>query len=221
MPHTSLLSHCYRHPILFALGYLVCYLTGFFLLEQTVVPQYMIHCPLDDLIPFCEWFLIPYASWFLLLPGTLLVFLFRDRQSYFYLCFTMFTGMTLCLIIYALFPNGLDLRAPISGDNLLCQLVTSLWAFDTSTNVCPSIPVASPLSVQLAIRRSRIWRHRRLVLAASWTLTALILLSTLFLRQHSVIDVVCGVALAVALHLLFSYPLSWTLPQTSPCPAQA
>lgn len=221
MSRSSFLSLCYRHPIGFALGYMACYLSVFFLLERVVVPEYLIHCALDDMIPFCEWFLIPYASWFLLLPGTLLVLLLRDRPTYFYLCFTMFSGMSLCLLVYALFPNGLELRTTIEGDNLLCQLVRSLWAFDTSTNVCPSIHVASTMSVQLAIGRSRVWRHRRLVLAASWSLTVLILLSTLFLRQHSVIDVVCGVVLAVALHLLFAYPLSWTLPEPSSCPAQA
>ena len=47
--------------------YYIFYLTGFVILEHTVTAKYIIHCPLDDKIPFCEWFLIPYASWLILL----------------------------------------------------------------------------------------------------------------------------------------------------------
>ena len=28
---------------------------------------HIIHCTLDDMIPFCEWFVIPYVLWFALL----------------------------------------------------------------------------------------------------------------------------------------------------------
>ena len=40
--------------------YFLFYLITFFVLEQVAVPKYIIHAPLDDLIPFCEWFIFPY-----------------------------------------------------------------------------------------------------------------------------------------------------------------
>ena len=44
--------------------YWVVYLIWFFWLDLTVKnPKYIIHAPLDDLIPFCEWFVFPYCSW--------------------------------------------------------------------------------------------------------------------------------------------------------------
>ena len=50
--------------------YWVVYLVWFFTLDWTITdPAYIIHSPLDDLIPFCEWFIFPYCSWFLLLAG--------------------------------------------------------------------------------------------------------------------------------------------------------
>lgn len=51
--------------------YWVVYLIWFFWLDLTVKnPKYIIHAPLDDLIPFCEWFVFPYCSWFFLLAAS-------------------------------------------------------------------------------------------------------------------------------------------------------
>ena len=46
------------------------------------------------------------------------------------------------------------------------------------------------------------------VKALIWTMTILITLSTLFLRQHSVIDVVAGAALSLAL-MIPAYRINW------------
>ena len=107
--------------------YYIFYLTGFVILKQTVTAQYVIHCPLDDKIPFCEWFLIPYASWFILLIGSPLYFLMTDKRDFLKVTFMMFNGMTISLVIYAIFPNGLNLRPEVTGDNLLCLIAYSPW----------------------------------------------------------------------------------------------
>lgn len=193
------------HPVLFAFIFFAFYFSGFFLLEQLVTqPTYLIGCALDDLIPFCEWFIFPYGAWFVLIPWALITLLLYDRKNYFYLCGVMFSGMALCLVLYALFPNGVDLRpGQIAADNIAASLVRMIWAVDTSNNVCPSIHVATTVAIFLAVQRSRIWKHRRLVVGGCGLLTVLICMATVFLKQHSVIDVACGVALSLALHLVF------------------
>ena len=47
-------------------------------------------------------------------------------------------GMTICLLIYTIFPNGHDLRID-SGirDNIFINLVNFIYNNDTPTNVCP------------------------------------------------------------------------------------
>lgn len=107
--------------------YYIFYLTGFVILEHTVTAKYIIHCPLDDKIPFCEWFLIPYASWFIPLIGSPLYFLMTDKRGFLKVTFMMFNGMTIGLVIYAIFPNGLNLRPEVTGDNLLCRIAYSPW----------------------------------------------------------------------------------------------
>ena len=146
------------HPIAFALIFFVFYLIGFFTLEQLITePVYLIHCTLDDWIPFNEWFIFAYGSWFFLIPWALITLLRRDRSNYFYLCAVMFSGMAICLLLYLLFPNGLNLRPQtIPINNPAAWLVQAAWSMDTSTNVCPSIHVASTLAILFAVWRSHI-----------------------------------------------------------------
>ena len=52
---------CKDHPILFMAYYLVFYLIFFNLLEKSIlVPDLVLHCALDDMIPFCKYAIIPY-----------------------------------------------------------------------------------------------------------------------------------------------------------------
>ncbi|MBS4785890.1 MAG: phosphatase PAP2 family protein [Clostridiales bacterium] len=194
-----------RHPLMIMLCYLPVYLIAFFTLEQVVTPRYILHSPLDDLIPFCEYFILPYALWFVELAAVPLLLLRFDRQAYYYQCFVMLVGMTLCLVTYAVLPNGLDLRVEITGQNIFADLVRLMQQVDTPTNVCPSIHVASALAMCLALLRCRGLGERRWVRLTAWTACLAIVLSTVFLKQHSVIDVFWGVVLTAALHLLYLY----------------
>jgi len=198
-----------QNPHCLALCYFIFYLVVFFILEAVSVPRYILHSPLDDKIPFCEWFLIPYCLWFLTMPGSLFYFMFKDKEAFFNECFLMFTGMTICLGLYFILPNGLDLRVAVDpAKNILCRLVALLQGFDPPTNVCPSIHVASALAVDIAVQKSRAFRAKKGWRALSSLTMVMILLSTMFLKQHSVIDVFWGVALTLTLSLV-TYRLPW------------
>ena len=123
------------HPVWFAILFFIFYFTGFFTLEHLVTePVYLLHCRLDDLIPFNEWFIFPYASWFGLIPWALITLLLFDRKNYFYLCGVMFSGMALCLLLYLIFPNGVDLRPQsIESSNLAATFVRMIWMESSST----------------------------------------------------------------------------------------
>ena len=181
--------------------YFVLYLICFFALERFVEPRFIVHSRLDDLIPFCEWGLVPYASWYLLVPGILLLFLWKDKQDYLRLSFIMFAGMTICLALYFTLPTGLDLREPVPRDNLLCRAVDLLRRVDTPTNVCPSIHVSSTVAIAFVCLRSRLFAGRTLVKALLTAGCLLICASTMLIQQHSVWDVAAGAVLSLVLTL--------------------
>ena len=139
--------------------YWVVYLIWFFWLDLTVKnPKYIIHASLDDLIPFCEWFVFPYCSWFFLLAGVTALLWWYDTASYDKLCLMMFSGMTFCLILYMVLPNGLDIRPTaeaIGRDNIAMRIMQMLWNADASVNVCPSIHCQSSGCMALAFSGPR------------------------------------------------------------------
>ncbi|MCI5572890.1 MAG: phosphatase PAP2 family protein [Faecalibacterium prausnitzii] len=199
MDLTQLRSRCKPH--LWYQLYWVIYLVWFFWLDNTITqPKYIIHAPLDDLIPFNEWFVIPYCSWFLLLVAVTALLWWKDTASYDKLCLMMFSGMTFCLIVYMLLPNGLDLRPTveeIGRSNPAMWVMQLLWKADASVNVCPSIHCQSTACMAIAISESKLAEERPVLRPIALVWAALICLSTVFTKQHSVLDVVCGLAVAV------------------------
>ena len=195
-------------PHLWFQAYWVIYLIWFFWLDLTIKnPKYIIHSPIDDLIPFNEWFIFPYCSWFVLLAAVTAMLWWYDTESYDKLCLMMFSGMTLCLMIYMILPNGLDIRPTteaIGRDNLAMRIMQLIWKADASVNVCPSIHCQSSGCMALAFSQSKLAKGRPGLKVLAWVWAALICMSTVFTKQHSIIDVVCGLAL-VAVWVPFLY----------------
>lgn len=194
-----------RHPIGFMALYLLLYLSAFNFLEtQISMPKVLlVHCRLDDLIPFCKYAIIPYFAWFAWIPFTLFYLLWRaPREDFWRLCLPLFGGMTLALMCYVIVPTGLDLRPYwVPGNDLFARAVRFLYSTDTPTNVCPSIHVFNSVTLMLAYYRCRIFEEpkRRWMRPAAAVLCISIVCSTMLLKQHSCIDVALGALLAFAL----------------------
>ena len=192
-----------RHPIWFMAFYLVFYLSVFHWLEVNItVPEVWGHCHLDDLIPFCKYAVIPYLAWFIWIPFTLFYLLWKaPRADFWRLCLPLFAGMTIALAVYVILPNGLDLRPyRVYGSDIFARIVRQIYSTDTATNVCPSIHVFNSVTLMMAYYRSRIFEEhrRRWMRLASAVLCLSIIASTVLLKQHSCIDVVMGILLAMA-----------------------
>jgi len=188
-----------KYPLLVAIGYFCIYFPIFTLLEMYRQPQYYVHCWLDDLLPFCEYFVIPYFLWFAFVPGMLLFFICYSRADYFKCCKVIFGGMSICLLIYWLFPTGLMLREPVEESGFLASCVNALRGVDTPTNVCPSIHVSSTVGICMVLMRSKELRRFRKLRVFSCILGVAICMATVLLDQHSVIDVICGIILSSVL----------------------
>lgn len=196
----------YSHAVLFL--YALIYMPWFTWLEKTVTSDYyVIHSVFDDYIPFCEYFIVPYLMWFLYIAATLLYFFFCDKRGFYKATTLMFSGMTIFLIICTVFPNGLNLRPVFfQHDNIFVDLVKRLYMTDTPTNVLPSLHVYNSICCHLAIADSRQLQKHRFVQHGSFILATLIVLSTMFLKQHSVVDVIAGFVMAYFLYQLVYVP---------------
>lgn len=200
----------YSHA--WTLLYVFIYMPWFMYIEKTITPDTEftnLHVGFDDLIPFCEWFIIPYVVWFLYIPAVILLELFTSRKEYYYACAYLFTGMSICLLICTLWPNGQDLRVDtFEHENILTGIMGFIYHADTNTNVFPSIHVFNSIGAFIIICKSSFLKNKKTIKVASGILSILIILSTMFLKQHSVIDVIGGIILGLIMYLIV-YCVNW------------
>lgn len=191
----------YRHALPLLLYGLV-YMQWFSWLERNVTTRYhLIHLKPDDYIPFCEVFVFPYLLWFAYVAVVVLYLFFKDRDDYFRACTFLFTGMTIFLIISTLWPNGHDLRPSVMPrENVFTGLVAALYKADTPTNLWPSIHVYNSLGCHIAVMKSARLEKKRGIRIGSFILCVSIILSTMFIKQHSLFDVTTAFIMAAVMY---------------------
>ena len=195
--------------------YFIFYMALFAFLEGRPDERiHIIYSKIDSYIPFCEYFIISYFLWFLYIAVTLFYFMFwnKNKGEYYAYITNLGIGMTLFLIVSFIFPNGHELRPLyIARDNLFTRLAEYLYSIDTPTNIFPSIHVFNSVAAHMAVVNCEALRKRRWVTALSFVLCVSIILSTMFLKQHSVIDVLGALILNCICYLIIYRP--WAAPQ--------
>ena len=196
-----LLYDKYKHAVPLLI-YGIIYMLWFLWLEKNITSRFtVIHVTLDDHIPFCELFVIPYFLWFAYVSLAVIWLFFKDKDDYYRACVFLFTGMTVFLVISTLFPNGHHLRPSVMPrNNVFTMLVSYLYSTDTPTNLWPSIHVYNSLGTHFAIVRNRRLSEIRWVKTGSLILCVSIILSTMFIKQHSVFDVVTAFIMAAVMY---------------------
>ncbi len=176
----------------------VGYFALFFLTERFIKREacYVIHSPLDDLIPFCEVFVIPYVLWYLLIVLSLGYFLVYNVDSFKRLQKFIIITQIVAMAVYIIFPNMQPLRpTEFARDNIFTDMVGFLYTIDTNTNVCPSLHVAYSIAI------ASVWVKEKGI--SPWfkafivVFVILICLSTVFIKQHSVIDGFAAIPLCI------------------------
>lgn len=193
----------YKHSIPLII-YMAVYGAWFAYLEKAVThPQTIIHVKLDDYIPFCELFVIPYFLWFAYVSVVVLYCFFKNKQEYYRACFFLFTGMTVFLVISTLWPNGQHLRPSVMPrDNIFTRMVAHLYSIDTPTNLWPSIHVYNSIGAHLAVVHNQSLAQKKYIRISSFVLCISIILSTMFIKQHSMFDVLTAFLMAGIMYIV-------------------
>lgn len=174
------------------------YFAGYFLTENLIPAErcHVIHCALDDLIPFNESFVLIYCYWYFLLVASLLYFFLYDIQSFRRLQIYIIVTQVVAMAVYVIYPSVQNLRPEtFPRDNVLSHLMGFIYSFDTPTGVCPSLHVAYSGGIASA------WCRRKgtsPLLRIFVVLSAIaISVSTAFVKQHSVVDILAAIPLCL------------------------
>lgn len=195
------------------LGGWIVYFALYFITENLIPAEkcYPVHMWLDDVIPFCEYFLIPYVFWYLLIVFSLGYFLLYDVESFKKLQIFIMITQGVAMLCYILFPTRQDLRpAEFERENFLTHCVGILYAFDTNTGVCPSLHCAYSIGIASVWLKEKAahWAWKGFVLVAM----ILICLSTMFIKQHSAVDFFAALPVCLLAEILL-YGKSYWLPK--------
>ncbi len=195
------------------LGGWIFYFIMYFVTENLIPAErcHPIHCALDDLIPFNEFFVIFYVGWYFLVFGTLLYTFFFNTENFKKVQIYIIATQVIAMACYVLYPSRQDLRPLVfERDNILTALMAFIYSFDTSTGVCPSLHVGYSLGIL-----SVAWKDRDLKNGWKLLLTFVVImicLAVCFVKQHSALDVLWALPMCLVAECI-TYGKEYWLPR--------
>ncbi|WNR44153.1 phosphatase PAP2 family protein [Paenibacillus roseipurpureus] len=162
-------------------------------LNQDTGKAYSLMTNLDRQIPFIQGFVVPYLFWYAFLAGGFLYLVYRDRANYVRTLIEFILGLLLCYGVYAIYQTTVP-RPALVGSDWLTQTMQWVYNSDEPFNCFPSTHVLTAyLMMRAYLRSKRIARGYQFVTAA---IAMLIIVSTLFVKQHVILDLVGAVLVA-------------------------
>ncbi|MED4206469.1 phosphatase PAP2 family protein [Neobacillus mesonae] len=168
--------------------------------------------PLDQAIPFVAVFIIPYILWYAYIFCYLIYFCFKDPKVYLKTLSLIVVGELICFAIYFFFQTTVP-RPAVNDDGFMSMLVQWIYANDEPYNCFPSIHVLTTFAIMLAslhIKNKHIINNLLIHIGGS-----LIIISTLFVKQHVVFDMIGSMFLVAFLYGFTFELLSLRVPNKS------
>lgn len=169
---------------------------------------WLVESALDARIPFCEWFVIPYLLWYVYIIAVYYHAAKCEKRTFLRTAALGIGSMLLPMVFCTLVPNGIPLSLrpdfeALGRRNVLTRLVQFIYANDSpSRNCMPSMHVSSSLALWFSLLRNESLKGKKWIKVGSGILSISIALSTVFIKQHSVLDLIAGTGVAVLVLIL-------------------
>jgi membrane-associated phospholipid phosphatase len=173
---------------------------GYFSIEQARIFP-VIEMPVtavDRLIPFQPGAAFFYLSQFFTMP--LVLWLMVSRRQIMSCCLGLALLIGVSFGVFFIWPTSVTRPEIIPGQHPLYDLIAS---HDLPRNACPSLHAAFGVFIAgYACEVFRVWPFRRWLVGAVWLWTGAVLISTLLVKQHVVLDLFAGGILGATSWLL-------------------
>ena len=202
-----------RFSHILLLGGWIGYFSLYFITENLIPIEkcHLIHCALDDIIPFNDFFIIFYVGWYALVFGSLAYTLFFDVPRFRKLQIFFMISQAVAMACYIIYPSYQNLRPEVfPRGNLLTMVMGAIYAFDTPTGICPSLHIAYSLGiVSVGLKDRRLPAILKVLLVF---VVIMISLAVCFVKQHSAIDVFAALPVGLLAEILV-YGKDYWLPK--------
>jgi membrane-associated phospholipid phosphatase len=156
----------------------------------------------DDMVPFIDYFIVPYSLWYPFIILSLIYLCFKSRARYFKTIITIDIGLICCYIAYIVFQTTVP-RPELIGDSIFIKLVRLTYFLDQPYNCFPSIHVLTSYLVMKGFYKGDIKNIAMKSLV--YFMGNLIIISTLFVKQHVVADIIGAIILVEIIDYTLSY----------------
>ena len=149
--------------------------------------------PADDYIPFIPFFVVPYVLFYAYLPSVPVYISGKNAHDFKKYVIVWAAVLSVCSIAHIVYPTYV-IRAEVTGNGFFDRLVSLVYSIDGTTNCLPSVHCATAWLCFIGLRGRR--EVKMPVKAASFLFSALVCLSTVFIKQHWILDVITAVAVS-------------------------
>lgn len=172
-------------------------------INQKTVNANIINTFIDNAIPFNQYFVVPYLFWFAYVIGVMIFLATLKNNKFYGILLGINIGLIISYIVYLVFPTYVPRPDVVTTDIFSKAVVNLVYAKDLPYNCCPSSHVLLTTLVMLYIQKEQS-AHKILKIAVH-IIGSMVILSTMFLKQHYFIDVVAGAILGYILYYIFEY----------------
>lgn len=175
---------------------------------QQIPAKYNVYSKLDDIIPFCKYFVIPYISWFVFYAGSMIYFLIKTKEEFVDTCKQMIIGLVISWIIFIFFQNQITFRpeTTLQVNDIFTWMISIIYKSGNTVCACPSLHCyISGVLCCSWVRYTKL-KKPKITKILIVILTVLIWLSTVFIKQHSIIDIL-GAAVVLFISYIITYKI--------------
>lgn len=155
--------------------------------------HYILTSGLDESVPFVPESLIIYFGCYLFWIVNYIIIAKREKEWAYQFYFADAISRIVCFAIFLLFPTT-NIRPELRGTGIWYQGMAFLYRVDAADNLFPSIHCLVSWFCYIGIRGSK--KIPKWYQWASCVMAVLVFISTLTTKQHVIIDIISGVAIA-------------------------
>lgn len=154
---------------------------------------------IDTKIPFVPAFFIPYCIWYLMIFIIPYYLYCKDKDKFIKYTMAYILCSMIGNIVFISYPSTVT-RPTVTGTDIFSLIAKFIYWIDTPTNCFPSLHCAISMLFILYTCESK---NTNIITKISvCIISILIMLSTLFTKQHVVVDFISGDMLALIVYLI-------------------
>ena len=190
-------------PLLIAVGIVLFQAILFFALRPIQGEPHLIGNFIDDEIPFIKYFIIPYYAWFVLIFAIPYYLYKTDKDLLTKYVISYVVCAIAATIIFTFYPSIVSRPDYLKNDSLINLMVNLIyWIDNPPINCFPSMHCAVSMLFILIIKNSK--KTKTITKIIITLISILIMISTLYVKQHVFIDLVSGDIIMLLIYTTFS-----------------